>query len=172
MLIKITIRRIFELMMTCAIASAIITFFNIGGILTTTSSIRIALVIGLAAFVLINVLMLRQFYLDFRNNITYFLVNIVSYLTFVEISLAVYNYCSSELYAWIFSITKFAKYWYFAIDNLLSLFIFHIIGFLATLLAPIGMSWVFLINEEEEFEKELYENLYEEHDKEFNEKIR
>ena len=142
-LIKITIRRFFELMITCAVISAVITCLNIGDILTTEGGLCIALLIGIAVFVLINVRMLRQCYFEFRSNIIYFLVNMSSYLFFAGVTIAVYYLCSKECFTWLFAVTKFAKYLGFDINNLLSLLLFHIIGLLMVTFAPIGMSWIF-----------------------------
>lgn len=142
-LIKITIRRFFELMITCAVISAVITFLNIVNLLTTKSSLCIALLIGLAVFIFINVRMLRQCYFEFRSNVIYFLVNMSAYLFFAGVTIAVYYLGSKEGFTWLFAVTKFAKYWGFDINNLLSLFLFHIIGLLMVTFAPIGMQWIF-----------------------------
>ena len=43
-----------------------------------------------------------------------------------------------------------AKYLGFGINNLLSLLIFHIIGLLMVTLAPVGMQWIFIDDNDEE----------------------
>lgn len=149
-LVKITIRRFFELMITCAIISAAVTFLNIFDVLTTKGSLCNALLIGLTAFVFVNVLMLRQCYFEFRSNVIYFLVNIPAYLFFAGVTIAVYYLCSKECFTWLFAITKFAKYSNLDINNRLSLFLFHIIGLLTVTFAPIGMSWIFADDDAEE----------------------
>lgn len=149
-LIKITVRRFFELMVTCSAISAVITFLNIVDLLTTKSRLCIALLIGLAVFLFINVRMLRQCYFEFRSNVIYFLVNMSAYLLFAGATIAVYCLCSKEWFTWLFAVTKFAKYWGFNINNLLSLFLFHIIGLLTVIFAPTGMSWIFIDDNAEE----------------------
>ena len=141
-LITIAVRRFFELMITCAGVSAVITFLHTGDELTTESSLFVALLIGLIVFVAVNVRMLRQCYFDLRSNVIYYFVNISAYLLFICVTIAVYCFGSKESFTWLFAITKFAKYLGLDINNLLSVFIFHMIGLLTVKFATIGMKWI------------------------------
>ena len=154
-LIKITIRRVFELMITCAVISAVITCLSIAEILTTQGKISIALWIGVAFFVFRNVQMLRQCYFEFRSDSIYFFVNMSAYLVFVGVTIAFYFLSSKECFTWLFAITKFAKNMTFNIGNLLSLVLFHIIGLLMVAFAPVGMSWVFMDYFDEDIDEEI-----------------
>lgn len=148
--IKIIIQRFFELMITCAGISAAITFLHTCNIITSESQLGICLLFGLAVFIFINVRMLRQCYFELRSNGTYFLVNMSAYLLFTGTAFAVYCLGSKECFTWLFAVTKFAKYSNLNIDNLTSLLVFHIIGLSMMIFAPIGLSWIFKDDDDDE----------------------
>ena len=75
-----------------------------------------------------------------------------AYLLFAGVTMAVYYLGSKECFTWLFAVTKFAKYLRFDINNLLSLFLFHIIGLLTVTFAPIGMSWIITADNAEEID--------------------
>lgn len=136
-------RRLCELFLTCAIISAVITFFYVAGILYTDTFLSIALLIGLFVFAFINIRMLRQCYFDLHSNKNYYLSNLLSYAIFALISIGVYKLCSGIIFTWLFAITKFVKYTDAGNPTIKSMLFFHLIGFLCVLLAPIGMKWIF-----------------------------
>lgn len=142
MIIKVIIRRLCELLLICAIISAIITFFFVAGILYTDTYLSIALLIGLFLFAFINLRMLRQCYFDLHNNKNYYFSNILSYVIFALVSFGVCKLCSGIIFTWLFAVTKFLKYTNAGISTITSMLFFHIIGILSVLLAPIGMKWV------------------------------
>jgi len=148
-LIKIVIRRFFELLITCAVVSVVITFLHVTDMLVTDNSLCAVLLIGVTVFVFLNVRMLRLCYYEMKSNSIYLLVNISAYLLFAAICFIVHLFCSKECFTWIFAITKFARYSNFNLETLYSAVLFHIIGICMVMLAPIGMSWIFMYDDDE-----------------------
>lgn len=153
-LIKIAIRRFFELLLTNAMISIVITYLHVGEVLVTKASLFAALLAGITVFIFINVRMLRQCFFELRSNSLYFLINISAYAAFVAVSLAVFCFGSKECFTWIFAIAKFARFSYANLANRYSFLLFHIIGILMIFLAPVGMDWVFMQSDIEQGEKE------------------
>lgn len=67
-LIKIAIRRFFELLLTSAMISIVITYLHVGEVLVTKASLFAALLAGITVFIFINVRMLRQCFFELRSN--------------------------------------------------------------------------------------------------------
>jgi len=141
--IKLGVHRTLEMLLVNIVISAITTFACVSRLLNTKMDICIAMMLGVVIFVLINIRMLRECNFVLRNKLHYFLVNISSYLVFAAITFLVYFLCSPECFTWIFSINKFMRY----IDENISvhnaMFVFHTIGLLMIILAPIGMKRIF-----------------------------
>ena len=148
--IRIAIRRFLELLVTCAVISTVITLLYAMNLLITDFSLRLALITGVVIFILSNVWMLRQCYFEMKSNLIYFLVNISAYLLFAAVCLIIYFLCSKYCFTWMFAITKFVRFSTLGFETFHSVLTFHALGLLMVLLAPIGMGWVFLYDEDEE----------------------
>lgn len=146
----IVILRFFELLITTVLLSVAVTALNIAGIIFSRTTLFLGTFLGTALFVFINIRRLRLCYFDVHSNFIYYSVNYAAYFIFAAVSFAIYKFCSNEVYTWMFAITKFAKY-IMEFSNVESALIFHGVGLLMILLAPLGMGWIF----DEETDSEL-----------------
>ncbi len=148
-MIKIIIRRFLELLISCALFSAIAVVLNITGIFTTRASVFTIALIGALLWIALNVFMLRFCFFDLRDRKAYFIANFAAYAIFGICTVIVYLCFSSSVYGWIFAITKFLKYTKLGVSTVLSTAVFHLLGGLMILLAPIGMKWIFIFEDDE-----------------------
>ena len=145
---RIIIRRFLELFFVNAVISTVLTILNLGKVLAGQNSLLFGMFVGIAVFITVNFRMLRHCYFDLKNNFLYYTTNIAAYLLFALLSAFVYLVFSSEIYTWLFALTKFLKYTNIALSVPYSAAVFHLIGFLLIFLAPIGMGWIFLYDDE------------------------
>lgn len=147
---RIIVRRFLELFFVNTAISAILTLLNIGKVLAGQNSVILGMFVGIAAFVTVNFRMLRHCYFDLRDSFLYYITNIAAYLLFAMLSALVYLVFSSEIYTWLFAMTKFLKYTNIALSVPYSAAVFHLIGFLVIFIAPIGMGWIFLYDDDDD----------------------
>ncbi len=146
---KIIIRRFLELFISCALFSAIAVLLNITGLFTTRASVFTIALIGALIWIALNVFMLRNCYFDLRDKKAYYIANFMAYAIFGICTVVVYICFSSPVYGWIFAITKFLKYTKLSVSTVLSTTVFHFLGGLMILLAPVGMKWIFTLEDDE-----------------------
>lgn len=146
---RIIVRRFLELFFVNAAISAILTILNLGKVLAGHNSLPFGMFVGIAVFVTVNFRMLRRCYFDLRDSFLYYTANIAAYLLFALFSACVYRVFSSEIYTWFFALTKFLKYTNIALSVPYSAAVFHLIGFLIIFIAPIGMDWIFIYDDDE-----------------------
>jgi len=147
---RVIVRRFFELFFTNAAISAVLTVFNIADLLITANTLLKGMCLGIALFIFFNVRMLKNCYFDLRNKALYYFTNLSAYFAFMAVCFGTYFLCSGEVYTWLFAVTKFAKYTRFTTAVPYSALIFHCFGIIMIFLAPLGMSWVFPINDDTE----------------------
>ena len=145
---SVVIRRFFEMLITCGILSAVAVTLNITGIFETRITVFFVSFIGAVLFFCFNTSMLRNCYFDLKDRKLYFIANYISYALFGICTVVVYLCFSSAVYGWIFAITKFLKYTTLSFSTVGSAVFFHLLGGLMILLAPMGMSWIFMIDDE------------------------
>ena len=137
---KVILLRFSQLLKSCVILSAICTGLNLSGVLHIHYLLSFGLLFGTGMFIFFNVLMMRECFIEVRHKRRYFRINITAYLLFAVLSLTVIAVCPTEWSVWFFSITNFMRYF---TDYELSYFsaamIFHGIGLLSVILAPLGM---------------------------------
>ena len=146
--LKIIVRRFLELFCVNAAISAILTVLNVFKVLARQNTLLFGIAVGIVIFAVINSIMLRHCYFDLRNNFLYFTTNIAAYALFALLNALVYLLFSTEVYTWLFAVTKFFKYTSLALSAPLSAAVFHLIGFAVVFLAPIGMGWIFAYDDE------------------------
>lgn len=146
---KIIIRRFLEMLVTCAFFSAIAVVLNITGVFTTRAAVFTLALVGAVLWIALNVFMLRHCYFDLRDRKTYYIANFAAYAIFGLCTVIVYLCFSSSVYGWIFAITKFLRYTKLGVSTVLSTAVFHLLGGLMILLAPIGMKWIFTLEDDE-----------------------
>ncbi len=145
---RVIIRRFLELLFTNTVISIVLTVLNLKKILPGQSSLLFGMLAGIAMFAFINFRMLRRCYFDLTNSFLYYVSNMAAYLLFALGGVFVYFLFSSEIYTWLFAITKFLKCINSDIAIPYSAAIFHLIGFSVIFLAPIGMKWIFVYNDD------------------------
>lgn len=151
-LIKITVRRFFELLVTCSVISAFITLLNVAGVLITKNAVCVAMLAGIIMFVLLNVRMLRQCYFEMRSFLIYYSVNLTAYFLFAAVCFAVYFLTSNTCFTWLFAITKFVRFSNLELPTLSSAVLFHIIGVIMVIASPLGMKWIFMFDYDDDGE--------------------
>lgn len=141
-LIKLIALRFLELFLTCVGISSIITLFYVMGVFESQGFVNTVLLLGWAAFLILNFLRLREYYYDFANNRLYFFVTIVAHLIFGGVNFLACFFHSSALFNWFFAITKFAMRSNISAGIFDSGLVFHAVGLLLIVLSPIGMFWI------------------------------
>lgn len=148
-MIRIIIRRFLELLITSILLSVIAVVLNITWLYTTKISVFLLSFLGALIWFILNVFMLRHCYFDLRNKWAYYISNFIAYALFGLCTVIVYLYFSSAVYGWIFAITKFFRYTNLNISTVISVALFHVLGGLMVLLSPIGMGWIFMLEDDE-----------------------
>ncbi len=140
---RIIIRRFLELFVTNFIVSVALTVLNIEKILSLRGALTFGAVFGIALFLVANVKMQRDCYFDLRDKKLYYFTNISAYIAFALFGFAVYFIGGGTIYTWLFSVTKFAKFFSRGISVPVSAAMFHCIGLAAVLVSPLGMDKTF-----------------------------
>lgn len=148
-LLKVIVLRFFQLFFTAAAVSAVLTALNLEKVLEWKIPFLSGLYVGLALFFAVDFILMRNCYCDLRDNCLFYIINISAYFVFAAVCTSVYFLCSSEVYTWLFAITKFLRYTVQSFTTLKSAAIFHLIGIAAILPVPIGMSWILRCDDDE-----------------------
>ena len=137
-------RRFTETGLICILISLALTGLFVQEVAADTmESCFVNLSLGAFLYWILNVFMLRRCYFDLKDKSLYYLVNYASYAAFIFFGICIYYIGNKEVYAWLFSITKFARYSGYGISTFTSAMIFHTIMLITIYLSPIGMGWVF-----------------------------
>ncbi len=147
--IKMIIRRFLELLISNAIISAIIATLNKLGILSTRPMLFWALLVGVILFVFINVFFLRNCYFELKERKRYYIVNIVAYVFYALLMFIINGIGWNQVYAWLFATTKVLRFTSVYLDTMYSALFFHGICLAMIFLAPFGVDWDFLFEDEE-----------------------
>lgn len=142
-------RRVAELLLPSIFLSAMITFLNITGRVVDRVNIFLMISAFVMVFTIYNFRNLRNCYCDMRDKKLFFILNFLSYAIYAGINLAVLVFTKSEVYTWLFSITKGLRFLY--VDVIYSVLVFHFIQLLCIFVSTIGMEWVFDEIDEDEW---------------------
>ncbi len=145
----LTVRRFLEMLFWSVFLSAFGILFNFSGIAGSKKMLMVFLTLGTLAYLLLNLHQLKQCFYDLQDKKMYYYSNFIAYFLFVIVSLLVYVLAGNTAYAWCFAITKFLRYSPLGISNLVSALIFHGLLLLVIIIAPIGMDWIFMEEEEQ-----------------------
>ena len=148
-MIRVVIFRFLEMSITCALFSAIAVAFNITGVFTSKNAVFILALLGVICWFFLNLWRLRVCYFALHDRKCYYISNFAAYVVFCICTVVIYLCFSSAVYGWAFAITKFLKYTNLYISTVQSTAVFHLLGGISILLAPIGMKWIFELEEEE-----------------------
>ena len=148
LILELIIRRTMHLLIGCVLISAILALLCTIGILPDGSGVLFSgMLLGLALYILYNVKMMRRVYFIVRKKSIYFLINISAYFIFGLINLCSYKIFSSYVFAWIFSLTKVARYTNLNLSTPYAVAVFHFLMTMAILMAPLGMEWMYEYDE-------------------------
>ncbi len=152
LILRVSARRFAEILITHIIISVIV-----AGIVVVFERTKIAsnnvmlalLITSIIAYVIVTVAMSRRCFFDLIDRKKYYITNILAYVMFMIVNVALYFLLDSVPYTWLFAITKSFRYISPFIGTKLSILIFHtvMLGFIAA--APIGMDWLFDMDDDE-----------------------
>lgn len=138
-ILLITLKRYFELSITSAIISTIISLLNLVGFFRSSSQLAIVLTSGVVIFTYANYRMQRQSGIDIAGKVMYFLVNGIAYMAFMLSAFVAMRF-DNIVFTFLFAITKFLRYSNLNLSILASIGIFHIVGIINMIFAQIGTS--------------------------------
>ena len=92
---------------------------------------------------ILNFLLMRDCYYDLVNKMRYYAANYAAYVAFFATNLAVGYIFNNYVYAWLFSITKFARFSHYGWSSLISSTVFFLVMVVPIHLVPIGMGHLF-----------------------------
>lgn len=150
----VVLRRLSELIIFEFLASAIITLMIETNVLSEKKILAVVVAFAFVAFLIMNVKQTRYCYLDLDNKLWHYILNIVAFALFAGVNFLAYAYFSNEIYDLAFSLTKLFRYISKEISTFNSLIIYHVISFVAIMLAPVGMDEVI---EQVKLEQSQYE---------------
>lgn len=152
----VIIKRFLIMLGICIFLSAVIGVLAFYGFVDGNMRGRtgILTIAAVAIFLYFNFSSLRNTYADIKNQKRYFLFNIIACLMFAMVNAVFYLKTNNLIYGFTFGITKFLSTIIlptgFIFGNILSAAILHFLLLVSVLLAPIGMDWIFLVQEEDE----------------------
>lgn len=142
-ILKVAKKRFIEIFVVNLILSVFVTLINFIGILNVRQHIFVALTAAVFLSVLINIEFMRDCYYDLRDKVRYYVANYLAYIAFYIVNLAAGAIFNSTIYAWMFAITKFARFSHMRWSSLASASLFLVLMLISVHIAPIGMSGLF-----------------------------
>ncbi len=146
-----TIRRLVQMLVINIVLSVLVTALNVTGLIKTQQLIFISTCAGVALSMIINLHFMRRLYYKLANKFEYYMSTYIAHLLFFVINLSVGVIFDNTVYAWLFSITKFARFSHLMMSSLTSAVIFNIVMLLSIHIAPIGMGWL-VVDEDYDYE--------------------
>ena len=147
-ILELIVRRTLHLLLGCIAISAVLALLCIWGYLPDASGKLLAgMCVGLVLYIAFNVKMMRRVYFLVRTKKIYFLVNLSAYFIFGLVNLCAYKLCSSYVFAWLFVLAKTFRYTNLGLSIPDAVVVFHIIMTLAMIFAPVGMEWLYEMDE-------------------------
>ena len=139
--LQVVMKRCIELLSFTIFFSVIATTCNLTGVITERFLLVLLLVILDILLLFINIKRTRNCYYELCDSMMHYTGNILGYMLFVLINLLGHMLLPADLYTWCFALTRTLHY--VGIAEQYSFLLFHFLGFVSTMAAPIGMSWVF-----------------------------
>ncbi len=148
LVMELIARRTMHLVWGCVALSSLVTFLYESGFMPRgKESFLVELCIGVVFYIAFNIKMMRKIYFLVRKKAIYYVINFGAYFVFVLINMLAYAICSNYIFAWLFAITKFIRYTNLGLTRPESICVFHMIMAIAILCAPIGMGWLYEMDE-------------------------
>lgn len=141
---KIIILRFFEIFFIEALISAVIAGLSVMNAITDLYALISVLFIGIFLFMGLHFLLLRSSFTESPGNLIYFVINLTAYALFAFCTLYACKAFPSDVYTWLFAVTKFMRYILGGASTFLSAVIFLLTGFFMIFAAPLGARRVFI----------------------------
>lgn len=109
----------------------------------TDRNFGVLLLFSFILFICYNIRSLRRCYFELHNARRYYLFNLLSYMIFILITLAVFSFAGEHIYAFLFNIFKIARFSGLNWSALKATMLSHTVMVAVILLAPAGMNWIF-----------------------------
>ena len=123
--------------------SVFVTLVNFIGVLKLRQHVFVAASGGMFLFMAANICLMRDCYYDLRDKFRYFVANYLASVAFYVTNIAIGFIFNSTVYAWLFSITKFARFSHLRWSSLISVTLFLGLMFISIHVATIGMNGIF-----------------------------
>jgi len=136
-------KRFAEILVINVILSVIVMALNTLHITKTQYQIFMSASAAVLISMILNFLLLRDCYYELVNKLRYYVANYIAYIAFFVVNLAVGFFFDNYVYAWLFSITKFARFSHYGWSSLVSACVFFVVMIVPIHLAPIGMGHLF-----------------------------
>lgn len=147
---SVAIKHFFEMLIINVALSVVVTALNQLGVLDKQQTIFAATTAGVVLSMIINIALLRGCYYDVANRRIYYISSYLACAAFIIVNLGVGFLFNNYVYAWLFGITKFARFSHFQWDSLVSAILFNILMIASIHIAPLGMGWLVLDDDYEE----------------------
>lgn len=146
----VIIRRFLEFALIEVLISAVVTaLFHFEILPSTGLSIFFTTACGAILYFVSQFFLLRHCFVCMRIKGPFYLYNSIAYAIFALVSVIIYEFIGNFVFTWSFSITKMAHFFYTPISISLSVAIFHTLVLILIFVAPMGMEWIFLFDEDE-----------------------
>lgn len=147
-----TTLRLIQMLVVNAALSMIIMSLDVIGLISTQQHIFASTCTGVALSAIINMQLLRNLYYKLANKFEYYTSTYIAQILFFAVNAAAGAFFDNRLYAWVFSLTKFARFSHLMMDGLTSAIIFNIVMLLTIHLAPLGMGWL-VVDEDYDYDE-------------------
>lgn len=154
LVLELISRRTIHLFLGSVVISSAIALLCVMNILPDGSGALLAgMCIGVILYAIFNIKMMRRVNFLVRSKSLYYLINFGAYFIFGLIHMCAYKLCSSYVFAWLFAITKFVRYTNLSLNIPMAVTVFHLVMVITILCAPIGMDWMYEMDESNAVER-------------------
>ncbi len=137
-----TTLRLMQMLMVNAALSMIITSLNIIGLISTQRNMFFSTCVGVLLSAFMNIQLLRNLYYRLASKFKYYTSAYIAQILFFAVNVSAGAIFDNKIYAWVFSVTEFARFSHLMMEGLTSAIIFNIVMLLTIHLAPLGMGWL------------------------------
>lgn len=139
---KESIRRLVQMLVVNIALSIVVTALNVIGLIKTQQLIFISTCMGVALSMVINVHFMKKLYYKLACKFEYYVTTYTAQILFFVINVGVGVIFDNKVYAWLFSIVKFARFSHYGWSSLVSAILFSCLMITTIHMAPIGMGWL------------------------------
>jgi len=144
---QVVLRRTLELFGASVVLSVLAVLLNLSKVAFLPKNIIVILIIADLIFFIYHLSKLKDCYYEVHSNMIYYVSNYLAYGIFATVNLVLCAYNKTMISTFIFAVTKSFIYLSSDISTMESSIVFHVIMLFIIGLAPIGMSWIFVAND-------------------------